>query len=229
MPRRWVHSLVLWSMSMLACDLNQQATQYRIHVHCQLPDGKPVAGVQLNRPQTGQTLGTSDAQGNIVLMLEGREGQDVDFTISSIPATLALAEGDKLRHVTLKKYGTAKQHISDVKHEIRLRPKKEKYVILVSAEQAPLLPVSANGAVVAHLNSRSAAAFRIEGKPGDELKVTILASQTAKVKGTDPAQSFTLPEGGGILSFHSNLFIKPEVVKAAPRVNRSVVVKWGQL
>lgn len=227
---RVLMGLLLGGANLLACDLNRQPTQYRIHIHCQLADGKPVAGVQIARSLQGSPVGASDAQGNLVLALEGkREGEEVEFAIAGVPPTLVLTEADKVRHVILKNYGDLSQRTSDVKYEIRLRPKKEMYVVLVRAEQAPMLPISANGAEVAHLNSRSAAAFRTEGKPGDELKVTILASRGAKVKGADPTQSFLLPEGGGILSFHSSLFLKPEVVKRVATPKQSVVIKWGKL
>jgi hypothetical protein len=112
-------------------------------------------------------------------------------------------------------------------HEIRLRPKKETYVVLVTAEQAPMLAIAANGTVVAHLNSRSAAAFRTEGKPGEELKVTLLASKGARVQGNDPTQTFTLPENSSILAFRSNLLIKPPPVRVKVTRAAPVLTSWS--
>ena len=207
--------LLLWCVP--GCE-GRQPTRYRIHVHCQLPDGKPVAGVGVAKTAGAKPLLSSDAQGNIYLPVDGREGQEVQFAIVQLPPTLVLAEGADSRRVILKNFGVSgKQKVSDIEHEIRLRPKKETYVVLVSAVQAPMMPIVANGTVVAHLNSRSAAAFRTEGKPGEELKVSISASKAAKVAGTDPQQTFILPENSSILSFHSNLLLKPPPRPRAPK------------
>lgn len=213
-----------------ACDLgfSRQVTHYQIQIRCLLPDGKPVAGVQITTGEPRRTL-RSDPQGLIGLPVEGREGQEVGFSISQLPPTLTLAEGTETRKVILKNYGGSSRHARTLQHEIHLRPKRETYVVLVSAEQAPQVQVAANGTRVAQLNSRSAAAFRIEGKPGDELKVVLLASKSAQLRGADPQQSFTLPENSSILSFHSSLFIKPQpkirtVTKTGPRI-----VKWNDI
>ncbi len=221
------YALVLGTMTCIGCDLNGQATRYQIRIHCTLPDGTPVQGVQIAKGN--DPIQSSDAQGDAFVRLEGREGQEVQFSIAKIPPTLTLAEGVESRHIVLKNLGgSVKKRVSEIAHEVKLRPKKETYVVLVSAIQAPMLAVSANGEVVAHLNSRSAAAFRREGKPGDELKVTVLASKDARTKGSDPTQSFTLPEGGGVLSFHSSLVIKPPVEKKISKGKGSGVVftKW---
>jgi len=224
--RRVLMCMLLWG-SAAGCDLGRQPTRYRIHIHCQLPDGSPVAGVQIAKTVGGKPMLTSDAQGNIFLPIEGREGQEVQFAIAQLPQALKLAEGAESRRVILKNFGVNnKQHTSDIAHEIRLRPKKETYVILVSAAQAPMLPIMANGALVAHLNSKSAAAFRTEGKPGDELKVAISAGKGAKVAGPDPQHTFVLPESTAILAWNSNLYIKPPKVWK-PRIVSGVIIKKG--
>lgn len=206
------------------CERNNQISQYRVRVHCALTDGTAVSGVAIAR--AGDPVRESDAHGDVLLHLEGREGQEIQFEIAKLPAALMLAEGSPTRKLVLKKLGD-KRAVVEILHEVHLRPKKESYVVLVSAAQAPMLAVAANGSEVARLNTRSAAAFRLAGKPGDELKVTILASKDAKTQGSDPTQSFTLPEKGGILSFHSNLFIKP-VFRKPPVVKPTVnVVPWG--
>lgn len=213
MKRMQKMGAILLVLGLTSCDLSRQATHYRIRIHCQLPDGSPVAGVKIGKAVAMPPLLASDAQGNLVLPIDGREGQEVPFAIVHIPPSLVLAEGGESRRVILKNYGVrGRQQVSEVMHEIRLRPKKETYVVLVTAEQAPMLAVAANGAVVAHLNSRSAAAFRTEGKPGEELKVTLLASKVAKVQDSDPTETFTLPENGAILAFRSNLLLKPPPV-----------------
>lgn len=206
------------------CEKNNQISQYRVRVHCTLTDGTAASGITIAR--AGEPARESDAQGDVLLHLEGREGQEIQFEIAKLPTTLMLAEGSPIRKLVLKKLGD-KRAVVEILHEVHLRPKKESYVVLVSAAQAPMLAVAANGSEVARLNSRSAAAFRLAGKPGDELKVTILASKDAKTPGSDPTQSFTLPEKSGILSFHSNLFIKPVFRK--PTVAKSTVniVPWG--
>lgn len=223
-----VLSSVLGMLASSGCEFNRQATRYQIRIHCTLPDGTPVPGVQIAR--TGESPQLSDAQGDAFLRLEGREGQEVLFSIAAIPPALTLTEGSESRKIVLKNFGAVgKNRVSEVTHEVHLRPKTETYVVLVSAAQAPLATVAVNGDPLAALNSESASAFRWVGKPGEELKVTILASKDAQTKGSDPTQSFTLPDGGGVLSFHSNLFIKPPPVKRERvRTSGVVISKWGQ-
>ena len=207
------------------CDgLGGRLTHYRIRVHCVLaPDGKPVAGVRLGGAGPGpKPPPPSDAEGNAVFEVEGREGQEVLFEIVETPVSLALADGAAKRSVVLKNFGDGSR-ASELSHEVRLRTRKEQYVVLVSAEQAPGVEISTSTGTepVARLNSRSAAAFVTEGKPGDELTVTLLASRVSKLKASDPMQTFVLKGGDNLLAFHSDLYVKPVAVAAPRKVRRA--------
>lgn len=225
MRGRFMAGLLLATAGLPGCgDLGGQSMQYRIQVRCVMSDGKPVQGVRLGGAGAGAMQVESDAEGNVALHVEGREGQEVGFEVLGVPPSLVLADGNTKRAVILKHYGARDaRRASELSHEIRLRARKEPYVVLVSAAQAPGVEIAASNAAepVARLNSRSAAAFLTEGKPGDELKVTLLASRVSRQKAGDPTQTFILKEGENILAFQSDLYIKPVVAAAPKKVTRT--------
>lgn len=177
---------------------------YQVTVHCQTKDGRPVPLVSLSSERAAVGAVTN-AQGLATIVLDGREGEEVPLHIDKLPPEhVELRPGDT-HMVVLKNLGKAGPQGIIVGHDIVLRRTKESYSVLVAAEQLPDLEVSANGVKLGRLNSRGSAAFRVEGRPGEELKVAILTANNPRISAQDPSKVFVLPESGGVLSFRSNV------------------------
>jgi len=199
---------------------------YQITVHCQTKDGRPVPLVALSSERA--TVGAvTNMRGLATLIVDGREGEEVALRIDKLPPDhLELSTTE--HRVVLKNLGKSGPQGIEVGHDIALRRTRESYSVLVAAEQTPDLEVAANGVKLARLNSRGAAAFRVEGKPGEELKVAILTANHPRASTPDPTKVFVLPENGGVLAFLSNLSFAalPEVAVApAKRKRKAKVVR----
>lgn len=197
------------------------AAKFRVRVHCQSIEGRAIPGVLLSG---GRNVAVrTDTQGNAALAFEGREGEEVTLRVERLPPGLELADGSELRRVVLKAYAGSDSRgaISDIPHDIPLRNRKDGYIVLVYADQAADLPVVANGAETAQLNSRGAAAFRHEGKPGEELIVSIRTGENPRASRIDPKKTFILPDSDRVLTFHSDL----TMAATAPAVQKQNRVK----
>ena len=187
---------------------------YEVRVRCLLSDRSPVAGVELSG---GAQTALSDAQGVAAFSLPGHEGAEVTLTVTRIPPGLEL--GDRLteRHVYLKRIGKASGAIV---HDLPLRKKRETYVVMVAAERGADLPVYANGAEVARLNSRSAAAFRIEAEPKSELKVMLDTNGNKRASEQNPTHVFVLPPGSAVLAHRYSLVVTDPPPPPKPVVHK---------
>lgn len=175
--------------------------RYEVHVRCLLSDRSPVAGVELTGDaQTAQ----SDAQGVATFFLRGNEGAEVALSVTKVPPGLELGDHQPERQIYLKRLGKAHGVIV---HDLPLLKKRETYVVMVAAEHAADLPVYANGAEVAFLNSRSAAAFRIDAEPKSELKVMLDTKGNKRASEPNPVHVFLLPPGSAVLAHRYNLVI----------------------
>lgn len=209
-------------------------SRFRLHVHCQTSEGRAVAGVLVAGGKGSPAR--SDSQGNAALAFEGREGEEVSIRVERLPPGLELADGADVRRVVLKNYTgeVSRDGISELQHDIPLRNRLDSYVVMVYADQAGGQPVFANGAEVARLNSRGAAVFRHEGKPGEELVVGIQTNDDPRASRPDPKTQFQLPETERLLKFHSDLVInkvapvRRKIAKPA-RVVGPQKLGWGKL
>lgn len=104
-----------------------------------------------------------------------------------------------------------------VNYELRLRKKRESYVVILSTEKAPDRVVRANGAAVAQLNSHGAAAFLIEGEPRSELKVVLETNGNQRASEHNPGHTFVLPDNSAVLAHHYGLVITPPPAAVAVR------------
>jgi hypothetical protein len=192
---------------------------YQIAVHCQTKDGRPVPLVSLSSDRAAASAVTN-MRGIATLVVDGREGEEVALRIDKLPPDHSELAAGAEHKVVLKNLGKVGPQGIEVGHDIALRRTKESYSVLVAAEQTPDLEVTANGVKLARLNSRGAAAFRIEGKPGEEFKVAILTENHPRASTQDPTKVFVLPENGGVLSFRSNLSLSAVAEVLAPARRR---------
>lgn len=206
-----------------ACNRSQSET-YQVRVHCVTADGRPVAGIDL---EGEDQLLTSDGQGLAQFVVNGNEGKDVTVRIAKVPTEFELVDRQVERHVLLKNLGTTGNVVN---YELRLRKKRESYVIMLSTEKAADLPVRANGAEVALLNSRGAAAFLIEGEPRSELKVVLETNGNPRASEQNPGHTFVLPENSAVLAHRYPLIITPPppavVNKKQPSKKTSRQAAW---
>lgn len=195
---------------------------YQLTVRCRTGDGRPVplVAVSSERAPVGSV---TDSNGVATLIVDGREGEEVPLRINKLPPDHSLATPGAERRIVLKNVGKTGSEGIQVVHDVSLRRTKETYVVLVAAEHVAGLPVTANGVERAQLNSRGAAAFRLEGRPGDELKVAVVTASEPRASEPDPSKVFVLPEGGGVLGFRSGVSILAEA--AVPEVRRRKKVK----
>lgn len=195
---------------------------YRLAVSCRTADGRPVPLVAVSS-ERAPASSVTDSNGIATLLIDGREGEEVPVRVDKLPPDHSLLGSGAEQKVVLKNVGKVSAEGIEVGHAIKLRRTKETYVVLIAAERVADLPVTANGVERARLNSRGAAAFRLEGKPGEELKVAILTNKDPRASEQDPSKVFTLPEGGAVLGFRSGLAFAEEV--AAPEVKKRKRVK----
>lgn len=98
---------------------------------------------------------------------------------------------------------------------------------MLSAERAADLPVQANGAPVAKLNSRGAAAFTLEAKPRSELKVVLETHGNPRASEQDPRHTFVLPETSAVVAYRYPLVITPPPPpRRVPSKNPTKGVHW---
>jgi hypothetical protein len=189
---------------------------YLVEVRCHTPEGVPIPNVRIANPESG-TTGITDARGLLSFRLEGHEGTEVSLKVESLPDGIVLVYESAPQRLILKSIaapsgpaGSSAPAVAERRgpliHDVLLRKNKETYVILVSTDGVPNVPVKANGVRIGRLNSRGAGAFRLQGQPGEELKV-VLDDSSGEVSYTGGTyqQTFTLPPSSAILSFHSNI------------------------
>lgn len=200
--------LLVTGMSLLGACNRSQSDAYQVRVRCVIADGRPVPGIEL---EGEDQLVTSDGQGLAQFVVNGNEGKDVTVRITKVPTEFELTDRQVERHVLLKKLGTTGNVVN---YELRLRKKRESYVIMLSTEKAADLLVRANGAEVAQLNSRGAAAFLIEGEPRSELKVVLETNGNPRASEQNPGHTFVLPENSAVLAHRYPLIITPPPIVA---------------
>lgn len=203
-----------WTVSCQWVTLQEERiiSDYTVEVRCHTQDGAPVPGVQIGNLESGAS-GLSDRQGKISFHIEGYEGGAVSFRVQQTPPGMVVADEAAEHRLILKSISGGKPRDPDkpglLSYDILMRKSRETYVVLVSTRGVGELPVSANGVVVGRLNSRGAGAFRIQGQPREELKVMLRTGQRPELTQENPEQTFSLPPGGGILSFASTLSLLP--------------------
>jgi hypothetical protein len=195
---------------------------YELTVRCRTSDARPVPLVAISS-ERALVGSVTDSNGVATLLVDGREGEEVPLRVDKLPPDHTLATPGPERRLVLKNVGKKGAEGIQVVHDISLRRTKETYVVLVAAEQVAGLPITANGIEKAQLNSRGAAAFRLEGRPGDELKVAIVTASEPRASEPDPSKVFVLPENGGVLAFRSGLSILPE--EAVPEIRKRKKLK----
>lgn len=197
---------------------------YLVEVRCHTPEGVPIPNVRIANPESGAT-GMTDARGRLSFRLEGNEGTEVSLKVEALPDGIVLVDESAPQHLILKSIAAPSasqpgaQELAQrgpLIHDILMRKNKETYVILVSTDGVPFVPVKANGVRIGRLNSRGAGAFRLQGQPGEELKV-VLDDSGGEVRYTGGSyqQTFTLPPSSAILSFHSNITLLADNTIAA--------------
>lgn len=197
---------------------------YQLTVRCRTPDGRPVPLVGVSS-ERAPVRGVTDSNGVATLIVDGREGEEVPLRIDKLPPDHSLATPGAERRIVLKNVGKSSPEGIQIVHDVAVRRTKETYVVLVAAEHVAALPVTANGVEKATLNSRGAAAFRLEGRPGDELKVAIVTAGEPRASEPDPSKVFVLPEGGGVLGFRSGVSLLAEAAEPEVRKRKKVKVK----
>jgi hypothetical protein len=195
---------------------------YKLSVRCRTADGRPVPLVAVSS-ERALISGVTDSNGIATLLIDGREGEEVPVRVDKLPPDHSLLGAGTEQKVVLKNVGKLSAEGIEVGHDVKLRRTKETYVVLIAAERVADLAVTANGVEKARLNSRGAAAFRLEGKPGEELRVAILTNSDPRASEQDPSKVFTLPEGGAVLGFRSGLAFAEEA--AAPEIKKRKRVK----
>lgn len=209
-----------WSVSCqwLIAHEERVTSSYAIEVRCRTQDGAPVPNVLLTNPESGAS-GLTDWQGRLGFRIEGYEGTEVSFRVERTPTGIVQADDSATHRLVLKsivssKNGEAKRGL--ITYDIPMRKSRENYVVFVSTHGVPNLPVLANGIPVGRLNSLGAGAFRVQGQPGEELKVVIQTGEDQpKLSQQNPERTFTLPPLSSILSFSSTLSGLPESVTTA--------------
>jgi hypothetical protein len=193
---------------------------YAVSIRCQTGDGRPVPLVALSSERAAAGVITN-MKGIATLVIDGREGEEVPLRVERLPADHTESSAGAEHKVVLKNVGKTGPQGIEVGYDLKLRRIKESYTVLVAAEQVSDLDVTGNGVKLARLNSRGAAAFRVEGKPGEELKVAILTEKNPRASVQDPTKVFVLPENGGVLTFLSNLSMAAVAEEpAAPAARR---------
>lgn len=206
--------------------------RFIVKINCHTAEGRSVPGVVL---RAGSSTARTDTRGAADLRFDGKEGDEVSFSIDKVPPGLELVERGNERRVVLRKYGAEVDSLgaSVVPYDIELRNRKDAYVVMVYTDRAANLPVLANGKEVARLNSRGASMFRYQAKPGEELVVGISTQNEPRASTQNPKKVFKLADDEHLLLFHSDLVVSAVPVKRIhPTSNTKQIsvipVDWGK-
>jgi len=193
---------------------DRSISSYTVEVRVRTRDGAPVQKVLISNPDSG-AQGFTDPKGEITFRVDGFEGTAVSFRVERTPDGIVEVDDSTVHRMILKSIvgqkAAADPNKGVLTYDILMRRTREVYVVLVVTKGVADLPVSANGVQLGKLNSLGAAAFRIKGQPGEELKVIIQTEQRQhELTQDNPEQTFVLPAASSILSFASTLALVPE-------------------
>lgn len=110
---------------------------------------------------------------------------------------MLISEGGEKRRVLLRRLrsiGGGYSVINIVDHDVKLRKRNLTYVVLLATNQFAGLPVVVFGVEKTRLNSRGVGMFLHEGKPGDEITVTVLTDSDPRIAPVSPKKTFVLPD-----------------------------------
>ncbi len=156
-------------------------------------DFRPVEGLVILGPG-GAEIGRTNSDGRALFTAVGQEGESAEFSIQPPPEFL-ISEGGEKRRVLLKRLrsiGGGYGNINIVDHDIKLRKRNLPYVVLIATNQFAGLPVVVFGIEKTRLNSRGVGMFLHEGKPGDEITVTLLTDSDPRIAPVSPRKTFVL-------------------------------------
>lgn len=173
-------------------DIEHQA--FVILVEAKSNDFRPVADLTILSPG-GKEIARTNSDGRAFFNTVGREGESVEFLVQA-PAEMLITDGGERRRVLLKRLRSigGESNINIVDHEVRLRKRNLPYVVLIATNQIAGLPVLVYGVEKTRLNSRGVGMFLHEGKPGDEIAITLSTISDPRIAPVSPKKTFVLPE-----------------------------------
>lgn len=192
----------------LGCETERAPQPYEFTLRVLADPNEPLAGASASRSALG--LGTSDADGRIVVRTQGKEGERIAIDV-------ACPEGYRSPEVplgvTLRRANAGK----GPEYEARCPPLRRKLVIAVRAERGANLPIRYLSREVGRTDEAGAALVMLESFTDDTLELTLDTSEEPRLLPRSPSTRFRMPEHDELLVLSQRFELEPKV---APRVRR---------
>ena len=162
---------------------------FDIEVKVNTDENEPVAGAAVSAGD--RALGTTDANGRLLLHLRMNEGAHVALNVEPPQGYKTIDEARPLvlHRISRMVDGATKE--VPMEHVVRFAQLQRRYAVLVDVGQ-PNMVVEAFGAKQAVTNSKGVASFVYNGTPGDELAVRVSSDGHPELAPKVVANSFVL-------------------------------------
>jgi len=195
-----------------SCDEKPRSQSFEIAIHVESDPGLPLAGATVVR--NGRDLVATDAQGRTRLVLEGFEGDMVDFMIRCPPDFQS----------PIKPVSVVLHRLADKgrlpEYSALCPPTTRKIVVAVRAENGPFLPVTYLGKTVARTDAAGAAHVLLAMKPGDQFELGLDTSENEQLRPENPTKDFVVRPKDEIQGFEVRFTkepLKPKFRRGPPR------------
>jgi len=184
-----------------SCDDKPRSQSFEIAIHVESDPGMALAGATVVR--NGRDLVATDTQGRTRLVLEGFEGDTVDFMVRCPPDFQS----------PTKPIGVVLHRLADKgrlpEYSALCPPTTRKIVVAVRAENGPFLPVTYLGKTVARTDAAGAAHVLLAMKPGDQFELGLDTSENQQLRPENPTKDFVVRPKDEIQGFEVRFTKEP--------------------
>ena len=160
---------------------------FSVRVRAQDDLGMPLANLQLSR--AGAALGVTDARGERVLSLPGKEGQRVDLS-ASCPEPY---NGPRERPSLLLQRALGPKG-AEKPSELLLTCEAKEHVAVVAVKAQPNLPILLHGQPVGRTGPTGTAHVMLREAPGSAFQLTLDTSGRPELRPERPSRVFTVTQ-----------------------------------
>jgi len=164
-----------------------RAETFSVRVRAQDDLGMPMANLQL--ALAGAPLGVTNASGELVLQLPGKEGQRVDLSASCPEAY----NGPRERPTLLLQRSVGPDGAAKPS-ELVLTCESKEHVAVVAVRAQPNLPILLQGQPVAHTGPTGTAHVMLREPPGSAFQLTLDTASRPDLRPAHPSRIFTVTQ-----------------------------------
>lgn len=176
-------SLLFLGLALASCSREAPLKTYDLAVHVESDPGKPLAGV--NVLHAGQTLGSTNEDGRVVIRATGNEGERVELELEC-PAKFKAPEAPLT--VTLRRSAQRPEYFA------RCAPLSRKLVVAARMEHGAGLPIRYLGREVARSDASGVAHLVIEAESDKTIELTIDTTEQPTLRPKSPTARFQMAD-----------------------------------